>query len=418
MLLGAIADDFTGASDLANTLARSGFATAQFNGVPAGDAPAGCLAGVVSLKSRSIDAAEAIRQSLAALAWLRRQGCRQFIFKYCSTFDSTPAGNIGPVAEALAGALGTRGVVVCPAFPGAGRRVFQGHLFVHDRLLSESGMEKHPLTPMTDPDIRRWLRRQTTGEVGHVTLDALRAGDARRLLAEQGAAGRTLVVVDAISDYDLFAIGKAVAGEPLLTGGSGVAMGLAENFVAAGDMERAAPSPIAIDGPACVIAGSCSNTTRGQIEVHGKHHPTLKLDIEGIVAGRVSPTEIAARMWAKRNDVPLAYSSETPDAVHARQAEAGGVHLSECLDAFFGALATALVAIGFRRLVIAGGETSGAVVTALERPTLRIGPEIDRGVPALVAMGDPPLALALKSGNFGRPDFFARAAGLLGGEGQ
>ena len=176
MLLGCIADDFTGASDLANTLAKTGFRTTQFIGVPEGAASGDCEAGVVALKSRSIPAAEAVAQSLAALDWLRNQGAEQYLFKYCSTFDSTPEGNIGPVGEALAEALGSKGVAVCPAFPQAGRRVFQGHLFVGDRLLSESGMEHHPLNPMTDPDLRRWLARQSRHPVGHVAWPAVAAG--------------------------------------------------------------------------------------------------------------------------------------------------------------------------------------------------------------------------------------------------
>ena len=227
MLLGCIADDFTGASDLANTLVRGGMATVQYVGVPDGAAP-DAEAGVVALKTRSAPAGEAVRQSLAALGWLRAQGCRQFVFKYCSTFDSTLAGNIGPVAEALLDALGAPVAVVCPAFPAAGRLLFQGHLFVNGRLLSESGMERHPLTPMTDPDLRRWLGFQARGPVGLVTLDTVRrgAGALCDALAAEGAAGRRLVVVDAVADDDLRTIGAAAAGHALVTGGSGVALGV------------------------------------------------------------------------------------------------------------------------------------------------------------------------------------------------
>ncbi len=244
MLLGCIADDFTGASDLANTLARgagapesahAGMAVTQFIGVPEGPAPATCEAGVVALKTRSIPAAEAVAQSLAALAWLERQGCRQFLFKYCSTFDSTPEGNIGPVAEALAERLGAKGVIVCPAFPGTGRTVYMGHLFVNDRLLSESGMEKAS-ADAHDPDIRRWLRRQTESEVGHVphAIVAQSAQAIRIALNGERLALRTLVVVDAVSDSDLIAIGAAADGDRLITGGSGIARGLPANFRKAG----------------------------------------------------------------------------------------------------------------------------------------------------------------------------------------
>src|ERR671929_4212 len=215
MLLGIIADDFTGASDIANTLAKGGLSTVQFLGLPTKPAPETCEAGVVALKSRSIPAADAVALSLEALEWLRAQGCRQFVFKYCSTFDSTPEGNIGPVGEALARTLGVKGVLACPAFPTAGRTVYQGHLFVGDRLLNESGLENHPLNPMTDPDLRRWLRLQTRTPVGHVPFDTVVRGAATP------------------SKYPRPA-GAAGAGARLITGGSGVARGLPDNFRRAG----------------------------------------------------------------------------------------------------------------------------------------------------------------------------------------
>ncbi len=417
MLIGCIADDFTGASDIANTLAKGGLAAMQFNGVPAGRAPAGCQAGIVSLKTRSVAAVDAVAQSLAALVWLREQGCRQIVFKYCSTFDSTPEGNIGPVADALADALGVKGVVVCPAFPATGRRVFQGHLFVHDRLLSESGMERHPLTPMTDPDIRRWLRRQSRSEVGFVGWDTVRHGGAAIAagLRAAAAAGQTLVVVDAATPDDLIAIGEACDGAPLVTGGSGVAMGLAANFIRAGILRPDAPRPVSVDGPAVVVAGSCSGATRGQVEVHSRSHPAHRLDVPGVLEGAVKPEDVAQALWAERDRLPLIYSSEDPDAVAARQSANGRERVAQALEHFFGQLAVELVEIGFRRIVVAGGETSGAVVTALGAPALRIGPEIDPGIPALQLTREHEVGIALKSGNFGGPDFFARAAAALGG---
>src|SRR5688572_24418103 len=239
MLLGVIADDFTGASDIANTLANGrsgGLRTTQFLGLPQRPAPGTCVAGVVALKTRSIAAAEAVSQSLAALRWLKEQGCRQFVFKYCSTFDSTPAGNIGPVGEALADALGAKGVPACPAFPAAGRTVYQGHLFVGDRLLSESSLRTHPLNPMTDPDIRRWLALQSRRAVGLVPHASVAKGAAaiRAALDESAGRGACLVIVDALTEGDLLAIAAACAGRPLLTGGSGIAMGLPQNFIAQG----------------------------------------------------------------------------------------------------------------------------------------------------------------------------------------
>lgn len=227
MLIGVIADDFTGASDIANVLARgrgAGLRTTQFVGLPREAAPADCEAGVIALKSRSVPAEEACRQSLRALDWLLRQGCWQIVFKYCSTFDSTQEGNIGPVAEALAAALNVRGVVVCPAFPAAGRTVFQGHLFVGDRLLSESGLQDHPLTPMTDPDIRRWLQLQCREPIGHAALGLVRQGPDALAAALRAAAraGQRLVVVDAVEDADLVVVGTAAKDARLVTGGSGV----------------------------------------------------------------------------------------------------------------------------------------------------------------------------------------------------
>jgi uncharacterized protein YgbK (DUF1537 family) len=240
MLLGCIADDFTGASDLANTLAKGGMATVQFIGVPRPGDPAACDAGVVALKTRSIAAADAVSQSLAALDWLKQQGCRQYLFKYCSTFDSTLEGNIGPVAEALLDALDAPVAVVCPVFPATGRTLFQGHLFVGDRLLSESGLESHPLNPMTDPDIRRWLSLQCKGNVGLVPYATVRRGQGAisAALEAEAAAGRRLVVVDAVVDEDLLAIGAAIAGHKLVTGGSGHRARLAGEFP---PRRRAAP---------------------------------------------------------------------------------------------------------------------------------------------------------------------------------
>lgn len=414
MLLGVIADDFTGASDIGNTLAKGGLATAQFLGIPQADAPPEIAAGVIALKSRSIPAADAVAQSLAALDWLRAQGCQQIIFKYCSTFDSTPEGNIGPVGEALANALGVKGVIACPAFPTVGRTVYRGHLFVHDRLLSESGLENHPINPMTDPDLRRWLAHQTSGPVGLADADTVRAGpDALRTALEN--ASETLVIVDAVSDDDLLTIGKAVAGASFLTGGSGIALGLPQNFFAAG---LATPTPVSaprIDGPEAILAGSCSGATRGQIERHAQDHPTLPIDVDGVMDRSVSANDVAGWLLARTGQAPLAYTSGTPDRVRALQDRYGREHVSDTLDTLFGKVAKRLLENGIHRLVVAGGETSGAVVSALDLGALTLGAEIDPGVPALVSTGADPVALALKSGNFGAPDFFAKALDVLGG---
>ncbi len=414
MLLGVIADDFTGASDIGNTLAKGGLKTAQFLGIPDSDAPQDIAAGIISLKSRSIPADEAVAQSLAALDWLRAQGCTQIVFKYCSTFDSTPEGNIGPVGEALAKALDVTGVVACPAFPTVGRTVYRGHLFVHDRLLNESGLQNHPINPMIDPDLRRWLARQTTEPVGLADADILRAGPDALRAALEGAEER-LVIVDAISDDDLLTIGKAVAGAPLLTGGSGIALGLPENFFALGLATRAPVSAPRIDGPEAILAGSCSGATRGQIDLHAQSHPVLPLDVDGVMDGTVTADAVAGFLLERTGQAPLAYSSSTPEQVSALQNRYGREKVSDTLDTLFGETARRLLDSGVRRLVVAGGETSGAVVSALDLGALTLGAEIDPGVPALVSPGPDPVALALKSGNFGAPDFFVKALDILGG---
>ena len=415
MLLGCIADDFTGASDLANTLAKNGMATVQFVGVPQGEAPA-CEAGVVAMKTRSIAAQDAIRQSLEALRWLQGQGCTQFLFKYCSTFDSTPAGNIGPVAEALLDALGAPVAVVCPVFPETGRTLYQGHLFVKDRLLSESGMEKHPLNPMTDPDIRRWLRLQTKGDIGLVSYDIVRrgAGDIGAALDREASAGRRLAVVDAVTNDDLRAIGAAIAGHKLVTGGSGIAVGLPENFRRAGKLGHAGQAFTGIDGPAVVLSGSCSTASQGQLAHHLKSHPGFAIEPEAVLSGQTTVAEARAFVRAHRADAPAIYSTADPARVAEAQQRFGRERVAEAIESFFGQLVRELVADGVTRVAVGGGETSGAIVTALGLDHFAIGPEIDPGVPALASRGSgQDIRLALKSGNFGAVDFYEKALGVL-----
>lgn len=418
MLLGVIADDFTGASDIANTLARDragvrGLTTTQFLGVPDQDAPAECEAGVVALKTRSVPAADAVSQSLAALHWLKAQGCRQIVFKYCSTFDSTPQGNIGPVVEALADALGVKGVVVCPAFPGAGRTLYRGTLFVGDVPLNESSLRDHPLNPMTDSDIRRWLARQARKPIGWVAWETVRQGDGalRLALDEAATRGETLVVVDAISDEDLSVIGSAVRGAPLVTGGSGIALGLAGNFASERLAPRTRSARPATQGSEAILAGSCSRATLSQIEHHLAKHPGLPIDVNAVMSGEQTVEAAVEFVRANAGRSPIVYSSNDPAAVRTLQDLFGREAIAEALDGFFGAVAKDLVAAGINRLVVAGGETSGAVVSALDMDMLDIGPEIAPGVPVLT--NPRPLALALKSGNFGQTDFFERALNLM-----
>lgn len=421
MLIGVIADDFTGGSDIANTLAKGvapegGLGTAQYAGIPSGPADPGVEAGVVSLKSRSTPADQAVANSLRALEWLLAQGCRQILFKYCSTFDSTDRGNIGPVAEALAKRLDARAVAVCPAFPAAGRTVYQGHLFVFDRLLSESGMQNHPLTPMTDPDLRRVLGRQTGAGIGLVAHPQVAAGPARlrATLAEIAARGETFAVIDAISEGDLLTIGEALSGAPLLTGGSGIALGLPRNLIRAGLAKGGQTGFAPAAGPGAILAGSCSGATRGQVERHAAQHPALRIDVAQVMAGQFGPDDLVAFIEDKRAQAPLVYSSGTPDQVAALQQRYGREAVAARLDALFAETARRLVARGYRRIVVAGGETSGAVAQAvtdaLGLGDMRIGPEIDPGVPVL-GLGD--MRLALKSGNFGAPDFFTKALRMM-----
>jgi len=414
MKLGAIGDDFTGSSDLGLMLAEGGMKTVQYVGVPDGPADAGVEAGIVALKTRSVPVADAVAQSLEALAWLRAQGCEQFLFKVCSTFDSTPEGNIGPVIDALIDALGTTApVIVCPAFPATGRTLFQGHLFVGDRLLSESGLENHPITPMTDPDIRRWLGHQTDRPVGLLPHGRVRGGSVRQDLLDLAASGSQIVVCDAVEDGDLHILGEAAKGFDLITGGSGIGIGLPA-LHGADRSTRAAWT--GEDGRALALSGSCSRATRAQIAEHAAAgSPQLKVDVAALIDGSFTAED--ALDWAGRQTgLPLIYTSDDPDQVRATQERFGGDRAAETVETFFGAVATKAIESGVSRLISAGGETSGAVVKAIGADSLEIGPMIDPGVPA-VRVGGRKLVLALKSGNFGAPDFFLKAHGIMGPDG-
>jgi uncharacterized protein YgbK (DUF1537 family) len=420
MLLGCIADDFTGATDLANMLVRAGMRTMQTIGIPGAQAIEGEPdAIVVAQKTRTVPVAEAVAQSLAALAWLRTGGARQFYFKYCSTFDSTDAGNIGPVAEALMEALGTQFTIACPAFPVNKRTIYLGHLFVGDVLLSDSPMRDHPLTPMRDSDLVRVLGRQARRPVGLVPwavvgrgADAIRAEFGRLTTAGVGHA-----IVDAIEDDDLMAIGAACRDLALVTGGSGIALGLPQNFRARGLLPERADAAVLprIDGKPAVLAGSCSAATRAQVAAMAKTHTAIALDP---LAGGDATALAARALAAVGADLEvgrpfLIYSTAEPAQVAAVQASLGRDRAAALIEEAFAALAKALVGRGVRRFVVAGGETSGAVVQALGVEALAIGPQIDPGVPWTVSTGMPRLALALKSGNFGATDFFLKSLAML-----
>lgn len=421
-ILGVIADDFTGATDIAGMLVKGGMRTIQTIGVPAHGPKGGVIpddvdAVVVALKSRSIAAREAIDQSLAALKALQDAGCVRFFFKYCSTFDSTDAGNIGPVGDALMEALGTQQAIYCPAFPENGRTIFFGHLFVGDILLSDSHMRHHPLNPMTDASLVRVLARQTKHKVGLVPLKQVQAGSAslRAALDKLALDSVRHVVVDAVADTDLGIIGEAVGDDPLVTGGSGVALGLPAAYRRRGLMTHrsGADALPKVEGPSAVLSGSCSAATLGQIAAFKGAH--LVLDTDAICRG----VDVAgkAMAWAKdklgspgNGAGPILLSaSDKPDAVKALQSKYGVEKSSHAIEKTMAALAKGLVGAGVNRLVVAGGETSGAVVGALDITALRIGREIDPGVPWTASVGGKPMLLALKSGNFGAPNFFTKA---------
>jgi 3-dehydrotetronate 4-kinase len=416
LLLGCIADDFTGATDLASMLVRQGMATVQLIDVPEGDVdPGDARAVVVALKSRTVPAQEAVGRSLAALAWLRARGARRILFKHCSTFDSTDRGNIGPVSEALLEALDADFTIACPALPENGRSVYQGHLFVGDKLLSDTHMRQHPLTPMTDSNLVRVLQRQSRGPVGLVPYAVVERGPEaiRARFDELRAAGVRQAIADALNDRHLLALGAAAADLALITGGSGIAMGLPENFRRQGLLAAGAPADRLPHTPglAAILAGSCSAATLGQIARHrAAGRPAFVLDPIGLADGGDDVERALAFATEHLADGPVLISSSAPPEEVAKvQERLGRERAGAAIEEAMAAIAKGLVAQGVRRMVVAGGETAGAVVAALGIKGLRIGPAIDPGVPWTTSLGEPPLALALKSGNFGAPDFFIKA---------
>ena len=420
VLLGAIADDFTGATDLANTLVKAGMPTIQTFGIPGPDFDPGSAAAIiVALKSRSNPVGEAVSESLDALEWLKSLGTKQYFFKYCSTFDSTTEGNIGPVADALLEQLEESFSIACPAFPTNGRTIYKGHLFVGDLLLSDSSMKDHPLTPMTDANLVRFLGRQTKHEVGLVAFEDVAAGpDAiNERYNDLVAEGKKYAIVDAVNDENLYAIGAASKELKLITGGSGVALGLPENFRKSGDLQ--------VDdgcyewqatGRAAVLSGSCSAMTRSQVAAVRELWPNYTLDAIALSEDKQSVLD-SVFSWIDTLDADkpfLIYSSADPAEVSAIQQKLGRERAGLLVEEAMAVIAKELVQRGIGRLVVAGGETSGAVVKSLGIEGIQIGGEIDPGVPWCKAMGSGELSLALKSGNFGTEDFFEKAFKVLG----
>ncbi len=417
-LLGCIADDVTGATDLAINLVQGGMRVIQWLAISDPDElaaqPADAI--VVALKTRSIDLEAAIARSLNALRVLRDCGCRRFFFKYCSTFDSTEKGNIGPVAEAIMHELQVDQTIFCPAFPRNGRTVYRGHLFVGDRLLNESGMENHPLNPMHDADLVRVLARQAQGQVGLLGYNQI-CVDAEKAKAGLSKIAEPLVITDCCDDVHLQTIAAAVGNLPLVTGGSGVARYLPDAYrelelLTAHDYVPTLPQA---KGRSVVLSGSCSVATNRQVDRMRQSCPSWKIDVGALAQGSDELSRVVE--WATTSDTTrplLIYSTTTPEIVAKLQEELGRDKVATLIEEFHAAVACRLVEdADVRRLIVAGGETAGAVVQGLGVRALRIGPEICAGVPWTETLGEPSLALALKSGNFGDDDFFQRAVEML-----
>ena len=417
-LLGAVADDFTGATDLANMLARAGMRTVLSLGRPGeGDSVPEAEAVVVALKSRTAPVAEAVADSVASWRWLARAGAEQCYFKYCSTFDSTREGNIGPVAAALMDETGADFTVYCPAFPEAGRTIYQGHLFVFGQLLHESPLKDHPLTPMSDANLMRWLSPQLGGaEVGLIGFADVEAGAAviRARMETLRAEGVRHAVVDALTDGHLEALGEACAGMALVTAGSGLGLGLPGNFARAGKLVGGQADALPeIGGTPLMLSGSCSAATNAQVdrwEADGGHilRPLPIDDLD-------PPEDVGAAIWEwardamKHGDPALVSMTQRPEQVRAAQERLGKEQAAELVERCLSALAKTAYDDGQRSFIVAGGETSGAVASALGVERLAVGPQIAPGVPWCATIGADPVALALKSGNFGGEMFFANA---------
>jgi len=419
ILLGCIADDFTGATDLANNLVRSGMRTLQTIGIPEASNLAQVDAIVISLKTRTIPVDEAIEQALRALAWLQASGAQQIYFKYCSTFDSTASGNIGPVAEALMRALDTDFTIATPAFPENKRFVFQGHLFLGDQLLNESGMQNHPLTPMHDSNLVRVLQSQCQLPIGLIDHQCVNEGSQRIEAKFQDLRSNLvgIAIVDAISNRDLFEIGRACKSLPLVTGASGIAIGLPQNFsLSEASQAELLPAPTGLQA---ILSGSCSQASNLQVATFIK---------AGLPAYQINPLALTNNQdtiqhaidWAIahiQQGPVLIYSTTEPDAVKAIQNQLGIAEAGNLIENALAAIAQGLVAAGVRQLIVAGGEVSGACVQALGIKQLQIGTQIDPGVPWCYAHSEiienQGIHLALKSGNFGSPDFFLKSFRML-----
>ena len=421
MLLGCIADDLTGATDLSLMLSREGLRTVQTTGVPTQALDLKNVdAAVVALKSRTIPPEEAVALSVSAAQWLKENGAQRFLFKYCSTFDSTERGNIGPVAEALLKFLGETFTIACPAFPAAGRSIYQGYLYVNGLPLAESSMRNHPLTPMNDSNLCRVLQAQTIGKVGLVSYADVDGGEKTidKAFEAQKLAGVRFAIVDALNNTHLRSIGKIAGMLRLITGGSGIAIGLPAAYLELGLIEhltRPSATIIAPAGRSIILAGSCSDATRAQVKAAiAAGFPALRIDPLEISSGKMGVITVLNWLAAQSsNSIPLIFSSDDPEKVDLVQTKLGRENAGHIVEGLLAGIAKELPGLGYARIIVAGGETSGAVVDALGIKVLSIGPEIDPGVPWTLTKSGPKLALALKSGNFGSHDFFLKAWDIL-----
>ena len=413
MLLGVIADDFTGATDIAGFLVENGMRTIQLNGITAGEFDASADAVVISLKSRSCPVDEAVTDSVAALKWLQSQGCQQFYFKYCSTFDSTAEGNIGPVTDALLAELGESFTMVCPALPVNGRTVYNGHLFVFGELLSDSGMRNHPVTPMTDSSVVRMMDAQSEGVSGLVNFQTIEQGSdaVTARFNELKDQGSRYAVVDAFNAEHLVTLGQAAKSLKLITGGSGLAAGIAKNWTEhLADQSDAKHAGSPVKAPTVVFSGSCSVMTNQQVAIYKDHAPHFAIDVKTCLTNKQYANEVFDWVMTHIQSelAPLVYATAEATALKVIQDEYGADASSHAVEQFFSHLAIKLQRNGVKNFIVAGGETSGVVTQSLGVKGFHIGPQIAPGVPWVKSV-EGELSLALKSGNFGDENFFAKA---------
>ena len=415
MLIGVIGDDFTGSSDIANNLKKAGMSVTMYTGIPKNlNKKKTSQAAVIALKIRTAPIKKAVEESLNALECLKEAKCKKYIFKYCSTFDSTKKGNIGPVIDALMDNLKTEFTIACPSFPDAGRSLYYGHMFVNGIPLNESGMENHPLTPMTDHNLVRWLNHQTKNEVGLVDIKTIKNGSSEikkkiNLLKKKGF---RYSLVDTLDNADFERICEGTSNLKLLTGGSGIALGLPKIFKKQGLLLKKNITLPKIKSYSLIMSGSCSIATLEQVSIYQNKNPSLFIFPEKII-NESDYLEYVVK-WTLKNKKrnPMLYSSSEPEEVKKNQKKFGQEFIAKKIEKFFQVLVSRLYKENFKKIVVAGGETSGAVVKGLGIKELQIGEEISAGVPT---MWDPnrSVKIALKSGNFGQKDFFSRALKLL-----